>query len=74
MAEIANPRQPSDLYRGYVLSVSVVVYIFNFIDRSVLGILASRLDRSCRVSDTYMGLLGGIAFAIFYTFIGIRSR
>jgi predicted MFS family arabinose efflux permease len=49
----------------------VVVYIFNFIDRSILGILVEPIKADLGVSDTAMGFLGGIAFAIFYTFVGI---
>ena len=49
----------------------VVVYIFNFIDRSILGILVEPIKQDLGVSDTLMGFLGGIAFATFYTFLGI---
>jgi len=49
----------------------VVVYVFNFIDRSILGILVQPIKEDLGVSDTAMGFLGGIAFAIFYTFLGI---
>ena len=58
-------------YRWYALGLLVVVYIFNFIDRSILGILVEPIKRDLEVSDTLMGFLGGIAFAAFYTFLGI---
>lgn len=58
-------------YRAYALGLLVVVYIFNFIDRSILGILVEPIKNDLGVSDTLMGFLGGIAFAIFYTFLGI---
>lgn len=48
-----------------------VVYVFNFLDRSILGILAQPIKDDLGLSDTQMGFLGGIAFAIFYTFLGI---
>ncbi len=55
----------------YGLGVLFVVYVFNFLDRSILGILAQPIKDELSLSDTQMGFLGGIAFAIFYTFVGI---
>jgi len=61
----------SPAYRWYALGLLVVVYVFNFIDRSILGILVQPIKEDLGVSDTAMGFLGGIAFATFYTFLGI---
>jgi len=61
----------SPAYRNYALGLLVVVYVFNFIDRSILGILVEPIKQDLGVSDTMMGFLGGIAFATFYTFLGI---
>ncbi len=61
----------SPAYRAYALGLLVVVYVFNFIDRSILGILVEPIKADLGVSDTMMGFLGGIAFATFYTFLGI---
>ena len=58
-------------YRYYALGLLVVVYVFNFIDRSILGILVEPIKRDLGVNDAMMGFLGGIAFATFYTFLGI---
>ena len=55
----------------YALSILLLVYIFNFLDRSILGILAQPIKDELGVSDTQMGFLGGIAFAFFYTLLGI---
>jgi predicted MFS family arabinose efflux permease len=55
----------------YALGVLFVVYVFNFIDRSILGILNQAIKEDLALSDTQMGFLGGIAFAVFYTFLGI---
>ncbi len=68
---VSTERQTGDLYRWYVLSVLVVVYVFNFIDRSILGILLEPIKQELGASDTAMGFLGGIAFAAFYTILGI---
>jgi MFS family permease len=55
----------------YALGLLVVVYVFNFIDRSILSILLEDIKRTFDVSDTYLGFLSGIAFALFYTIMGI---
>lgn len=64
-------RRFTNAYRWYALGLLVVVYVFNFIDRSILGILVEPIKRDLGVSDTLMGFLGGFAFAVFYTFLGI---
>lgn len=61
----------SDGYRRYALGLLLVVYIFNFVDRQILSILIEPIKRDIQLSDAQLGLLGGIAFAIFYTFAGI---
>jgi MFS family permease len=58
-------------YRSYVLVVLVIVYTFNFIDRQIVGILAVPIKAELRLSDSQLGLMGGLAFALFYTFLGI---
>ncbi len=58
-------------YRAYVLSALLLVYIFNFIDRTIINILTEPIKLSFGVEDWQMGLLGGPAFALLYTFLGI---
>jgi MFS family permease len=58
-------------YRAYVLSALLIVYIFNFIDRSIFAILTEPMKTSLQLEDWHMGVLGGLAFAIFYTTLGI---
>jgi MFS family permease len=62
---------PSRAYSAYVLGVLFLVYVFNFIDRQILGILIGPIQNELGVSDTAMGLLSGFSFAIFYTLAGI---
>ncbi len=64
-----NP--PADKSRILVLALLFVVYTFNFIDRQIIGILAVPIQEELGVSDAQMGLLGGLAFALFYTGLGI---
>jgi MFS family permease len=58
-------------YTRYALGLLVVVYVFNFIDRSILSILLESIKEDFQVSDTYLGLLSGFAFAALYTIAGI---
>ncbi len=58
-------------YRAYVMCMLVLVYTFNFIDRQIVGILAIPIKADLGLSDTQLGLMGGLAFALFYTGLGI---
>lgn len=71
MAEQATPTGSDKGYRTYVLIVLILVYIFNFIDRQILGILAPSIKAELNLSDADLGWLGGWAFAIFYTLMGV---
>lgn len=58
-------------YRAFVLFILVVVYTFNFIDRQIVGILAVPIKADLALTDTQLSLMGGLAFALFYTFLGV---
>ena len=58
-------------YSQYVLGVLLVVYIFNFVDRQILAILAQSIKTDLGLTDTQIGLLSGLAFGIFYATLGI---
>ena len=58
-------------YSWYVLFTLVVVYIFNFIDRQILSILAVDIKRDLDLTDSQLGFLGGAAFAVFYALFGV---
>lgn len=49
----------------------LVVYIFNFLDRQIVGILAEPIKADLGLSDTQIGLMTGLAFALFYTILGL---
>ena len=59
------------VYRNYVLAVLFLGYAVNVMDRSVLGVLVESIKHEFGASDTMLGLLGGIAFALFYATFGI---
>lgn len=58
-------------YAWYVLVVLVCVYIFNFIDRSILTILGPYIQKDLGLSDGQLGLLSGTVFALFYGLFGL---
>ena len=58
-------------YRYLVLALLVLVYTINFVDRIMLGILVPPIKADLGLTDTQLGLLGGTAFALFYTALGI---
>ena len=51
--------------------ILLAVYVFNFIDRQIVNILAEPIARDLQLSDTQIGLMTGLAFALFYTVLGI---
>jgi len=58
-------------YRFYVLAVLILIYMLNFLDRQIIGILAAPLKAEFNMSDSQFGLLGGIAFASVYSTLAI---
>jgi predicted MFS family arabinose efflux permease len=68
---VAQEEPASDSYRRYVLGLLLVVYVFNFLDRQILTILLEPIKQEFALSDAQLGLLGGLAFAFFYTLLGI---
>ena len=58
-------------YRWYALCVLTLGYIFNFIDRQVMTILLEPIKAEFGATDTEMGLLTGLAFALFYATLGV---
>lgn len=61
----------SATYSAFVVLVLTLVYIFNFVDRQILAILVEPIKAELRISDTQIGFVSGIAFALFYTVVGV---
>ena len=70
-APAGEPRVESRAYANYVLFVLTLVYVFNFIDRQILSILAEDIKRDLGLADAQIGFLYGTAFAVFYAIFGI---
>jgi MFS family permease len=58
-------------YQYYILVVLVIGYIFNTVDRSAIGIVLQPIKEELQVSDSALGLLTGLAFAVFYSVLGL---
>jgi len=61
----------SKSYRNFALVLLTIVYGFNFIDRQIMGILAPFIQEDLDLTNTELGLLIGLAFAVFYTLVAI---
>lgn len=58
-------------YAWYALALLMVVYILNFLDRTIIYILFPLIKKEMDFSDTQLALLGTTSFVIFYTVLGI---
>ncbi len=66
-----RPPEFSSAATRYALALLVVVYVFNFIDRSILSILQDSIKAELDLSDTQLGWLQGFAFAFLYSTLGV---
>jgi MFS family permease len=58
-------------YRRKALILLLLIYIFNFVDRQVVNILAESIKHDLSLTDTQLGMTTGLAFAIFYSLLGL---
>ena len=58
-------------YRRYMMFMLLLVYVSSHIDRQIMGILIEPIKAEFALSDTQLGFLSGIAFAIFYATLGL---
>ena len=73
MTDAAPPqvRAISAGYRGYAMGLLLLIYVMNFVDRQVVNILAEPIKRELGLLDWQVGAMSGLAFAIFYTVLGL---
>ncbi|HSN71950.1 MAG TPA: MFS transporter [Steroidobacteraceae bacterium] len=67
----APPPWPSPRHAWYVIFVLMVAYTLSYIDRTIVDLLVEPIKADLGLSDTQFSLLRGLAFAIFYTVLGI---
>jgi predicted MFS family arabinose efflux permease len=58
-------------YSYFIVCFLAVVYTFNFLDRQLMSILQESIRAELHLTDTQLGLVTGLAFALVYTFLGI---
>lgn len=68
---ITSPAARGPGYPKLVLAMLLLVYTFNFLDRQILGILAKPIQESLDLNDAQFGAIGGTAFAILYSVLGV---
>lgn len=66
-----DPAYPRPAFAWYGVGVLMVAYTLSFIDRYVIALLIQPIKQDLLLTDTQIGLLSGLAFAIFYTTLGI---
>src|SRR5437763_12125804 len=67
MSKAAAPQRSASVVLGLLL----VAYIFNFLDRQILGILGPSIQSDLHLTNTQFGAIGGLAFALLYSALGI---
>jgi predicted MFS family arabinose efflux permease len=69
-APAVNQSTPVTWRTHYALFVLASIYVFNYIDRQLMAILIEPVKLEFGISDTGIGLLSGVTFAVFYTVFG----
>lgn len=71
MADTNSAAGFSPSYRTYVLFVLTLVYVVNYLDRQILGILLPDIQNEFKIDDFQGGLLSGTVFAVIYATLGV---
>lgn len=58
-------------YKTWLVFVLFVVSTFNFADRAILSVLAQPIKEDLGLTDTHLGMLQGVGFAILYSILGV---
>lgn len=70
-ASSSSAFQASNAYRNYVVWLLFVIYVFNYVDRQILSIVLEPIKQEFDLRDWQLGMLSGLAFAAFYSTLGI---
>ena len=69
--QAAAVSKKSNVYAWYVVLLCMLAYIFSFIDRQILALMIEPIKADLNLSDTQFSLLHGLAFSLFYAFMGL---
>jgi MFS family permease len=64
-------KQRSAGYRYFIAGMLAFAYILNALDRQIVAVLGRHISNDLHLTKTEFGLLGGTAFAVFYTVCGV---
>ncbi|HEV7357111.1 MAG TPA: MFS transporter [Steroidobacteraceae bacterium] len=70
-ASSGDSSYPSSFAAWYSVAILMLMYIFSFIDRTTISLIVEPMKRDLHISDTQIGMLQGLAFALLYTFLGL---
>ncbi|WP_240975158.1 spinster family MFS transporter [Paraburkholderia aromaticivorans] len=62
---------PTASYRVWLLSLLVLTYAWSFVDRIILSVVGQAIKTEMNLTDLQLGLLGGLAFSIFYSVLSL---
>ena len=71
MADPSRADDQASTNRSIFIGLMLLTYTFNFIDRTIVGVIGQAIKVDLDLTDLQLGLLGGLSFAIFYTILGI---
>ncbi|WP_139851151.1 spinster family MFS transporter [Acinetobacter pullicarnis] len=66
-----EPPAYTSRYQWYVVVICMVAYIMSFVDRQILSLMIEPIKQDLMLSDTQFSLLQGLAFSLFYAFMGV---
>lgn len=68
---VASAPARRGLSRHYALLILTLAYTSSHVDRGIVNILMPSIKAAFNVSDTMLGLMGGLVFALFYATLGV---
>jgi MFS family permease len=71
MQQVGAAPWPGGAKAWYAVGVLVLAVVFSFLDRIIIALLVEPLRTDLGLSDTQLGLLQGLAFAVFYAVVGL---
>lgn len=68
---VLQQQKKTYIYEWYVVGLCMIAYIFSFVDRQILALMIEPIKADLQISDTQFSLLHGLAFSLFYAFMGM---
>ena len=68
---LVDEQWPAPAYAWYVVLILTLAYTVSFVDRQIINLLVEPIKADLQISDTQISLLQGLAFAVFYSVLGV---